>query len=220
VEFKELRQPIRPKDHIEQLKPHLPPKYSPLQSNGNGLQHVYLAEVPPSMATALIRFIGDQYQVLLEGLSKELGDATSEDTQEGVIQGRTDIGPTAKEQLVRARRGQGLFRSNVRLNEKCCRVTRVSNPNFLRASHIKPWKHSSDEEKLNGCNGLLLAPHIDHLFDKGLISFTDSGALLISSHLDHGILNAWGISLDVNVGAFSDEQEHFLSYHRTSVFRP
>jgi hypothetical protein len=114
---------------------------------------------------------------------------------------------------------RGFFRANVRLNEKACRVTRVSNPNFLRASHIKPWKDSSDEEKLHGCNGLLLAPHIDHLFDKGLISFTNSGDLLISPHLDRGILRAWGIASELNVGIFNEEQAGFLEYHRTVVFR-
>jgi len=219
VEFKELGSPIRPKDHIEQLRPHLPQKYSPLQPKGDGLQSVYLAEVPEFMASELIRLLGKQYEVVLEGLSDEIGNSASEDSQEGVIKGRTDIGSTAKEQLVKARRGQGIFRANVRLNEKFCRVTGVSNPNFLRASHIKPWKDSSDEEKLNGCNGLLLAPHVDHLFDKGLLSFTDSGALLISPHLDLRILQAWGIPLELNVGIFSNEQSHFLEYHRANVFR-
>jgi putative restriction endonuclease len=219
VEFKELESPIRPKDHIEQLRPHLPKKYSPLQPNGDGLQSVYLAEVPEPMASELIRLLGKQYEVVLENLSDEIGSSATEDRQEGVIKGRTDIGSTAKEQLVKARRGQGIFRANVRLNEKFCRVTGVSNPNFLRASHIKPWKDSSDEEKLSGCNGLLLAPHVDHLFDKGLISFTDSGALLISRHLDRKILQAWGIPEELNVGAFSNEQAHFLEYHRGKVFR-
>lgn len=219
VEFKELGKPIRPKDHIERLRPHLPEKYSPLQSNGDGLQSVYLAEVPEPMASELIRMLGKQYETVKDELTDEAGRSASEDSQEGLIRGRTDIGSTAKEQLVKARRGQGIFRANVRLNEKACRVTRVSSPNFLRASHIKPWKDSSDEEKLNGCNGLLLAPHVDLLFDKGLISFTNSGDLMISPHVDQQILRAWGIPSDLNVGRFSNEQVHFLEYHRAKVFR-
>ena len=219
VEFRELEQPIRPKEHIQKLKNYLPEKYSPLQPSGNGLQSVYLAEVPESMAGQLILIIGAQYKEAVDGLLDEVGSAPSEDNQEGLIKGRTDIGSTEKEQLVKARRGQGIFRANVRLNEKACRVTRVSNPNFLKASHIKPWKDSSDEEKLNGCNGLLLAPHIDHLFDKGLISFTDCGDLLTSPQLDREILKAWGLPSELNVGIFSKEQAGFLEYHRTVVFR-
>jgi putative restriction endonuclease len=109
VEFKELEKPIRPKDHIETLKAYLPKKYSPLQPNGNGLQSVYLAEVPESMASQLIRIIGAQYEQIVDGLSDEVGSTSSEDDQEGLIKGRTDIGLTEKEQLVKARRGQGIF---------------------------------------------------------------------------------------------------------------
>lgn len=50
VEYEELEQTIRPKDYIEQLRPHLPKKYSPLQSNGNGIQSVYLATIPDNLA--------------------------------------------------------------------------------------------------------------------------------------------------------------------------
>jgi putative restriction endonuclease len=99
----------------------------------------------------------------------------------------------------------------VRLNEKACRITRISDPDFLRASHIKPWRNSSDEDKLNGRNGLLLAPHIDLLFDKGLISFTDSADLLISAHLDRGILKAWGISSEMNVALLAVNKLTFLN---------
>ena len=59
VRFKELDQPIRPKDHIDEIRWSLPTKYSPLQQNGNGLQGVYLAEVPPALADIL--------RMLLEG---------------------------------------------------------------------------------------------------------------------------------------------------------
>jgi hypothetical protein len=67
--------------------------------------------------------------------------------------------------------------------------------------------------------GLLLAPHVDHLFDKGLISFSNSGDLLISPRLERQILNAWGIAQNLNVGNFSDEQSFFLEHHRTQVFK-
>ena len=92
-----------------------------------------------------------------------------DDIEEKAIKGRTDIGATTKSRLVKSRLGQGIFKDNVRRNEKGCRVTGVTDLKHLRASHIKPWRDSSDEEKLDGCNGLLLAPHIDHLFDMGTL---------------------------------------------------
>ena len=220
VEFKELTLQFRPKDKIELIRPHLPAKYSPLQESGDGLQSVYLAEVPASMAQVLIELIGAEYQIVLKELQGEADESEIvEEQQEASIRGRTDIGATAIEQLVKSRRGQGVFKANVRLNEKGCRVTGVTDPQHLRASHIKPWKDSSDEEKLNGCNGLLLAPHIDHLFDRGLISFSDNGDLLVSAQLDRAVLAKWGVPEVLNVGVFNADQAAFLDYHRCSVFR-
>src|SRR6476660_749609 len=58
VGFTKLANKIRPKDHIEILRPLLPARYSPLQPNGNGLQSVYLTEVPTPLAEVLIGLIG------------------------------------------------------------------------------------------------------------------------------------------------------------------
>lgn len=220
VEFTELRSQIRPKNYIDLIRSHLPAKYSPLQDSGNGLQSVYLAEVPASMADVLIELIGAEYSVVLNELQGDIDkQQIVEDLQEEAIKGRTDIGTTTKIQLVKSRRGQGVFKANIRLNEKGCRITGITDLQHLRASHIKPWKNSTDEEKLNGCNGLLLAPHIDHLFDKGLISFSENGNLLISDKLDRDVLAKWGISDMVNVGSFNTSQSMFLEYHRHSVFK-
>ncbi len=220
VEFRELKNLIRPKDNIGLVAPHLPAKYSPLQRNGDGLQSVYLAEVPSPMADVLAELIGTEYDLVLAEIQGEVVEAdVIGDEQETTLKGRTDIGATTKEQLVKSRRGQGIFKANVRLNEKGCRVTGVTDPTHLRASHIKPWKDSDDEEKLNGCNGLLLSPHVDYLFDKGLISFTDVGTLLLSPTFDPTVLTKWGISPNLNVGKFSPEQSAFLNYHRQAVFR-
>jgi putative restriction endonuclease len=67
---------------------------------------------------------------------------------------------------------------------------------------------------LHGCNGLLLAPHVDHLFDQGLISFASNGDLLIADATSRDVLSAWGIEKDFNAGEFSSKQQTFLAYHR------
>jgi predicted restriction endonuclease len=54
---------------------------------------------------------------------------------------------------------------------------------MLRASHIKSWKQSTDAEKLDENNGLLLCAHHDALFDKHLITFDNSGNVQISPTL-------------------------------------
>jgi len=129
-----------------------------------------------------------------------------------------DFGPTFKEQLVKARRGQGVFRSNVLLSENECRVTGVSDAKHLRASHIKPWRDASNSERLNGANGLLLSPHIDHLFDQGYISFSSSQQLWVVPDVRANLLDKWGIDSSTKVGEFNCEQQAFLDYHRTNIF--
>ena len=87
------------------------------------------------------------------------------------------------------------FAANVLLREVRCRVTGVSEQRHLRASHIKPWRSSTDSERLNGANGLLLSPHIDHLFDQGLLTFTADQRLLVVPEVEHKLVDAWGIDL-------------------------
>lgn len=218
VQFTELKSQIRPKDHIKQLGPTLPAKYSPLQANGNGNQTVYLAEVPVDMAKVLIDLVGSEGLSITEAgaRTKDEGD---DDRAEAALRDRADIGPTTKAQLVQARRGQGLFRARVALQEPFCRLTKVTETAHLRASHMKPWSVSDDREKLDGANGLLLAPHVDHLFDKGFITFSDDGKLLVSQQLPMSVLSAWGIKEEMEVGGFRSEQLPYLFHHRSHVFR-
>lgn len=128
------------------------------------------------------------------------------------------ISKTVRQQLVEARLGQGLFKINVGRIERGCRLTGVTDRFHLRASHIKPWRDSTNEERLDGHNGLLLAPHVDHLFDRGLITFSGRGRVLVSPRLEPDVLAAWGLRTR-NVGGFSDRQAQYLDYHRTKVFK-
>jgi predicted restriction endonuclease len=134
------------------------------------------------------------------------------------VRADTGIPETVREQLVQARIGQGLFRSNVLRVEKSCRVTGVSNPDFLIASHIKPWKVADNAERLDGTNGLMLAPHIDRLFDKGFISFANDGSLLVSQKLPESVLKAWSITVSAIKKPLSPSQQVFMQYHREHVF--
>jgi hypothetical protein len=131
------------------------------------------------------------------------------------------IEQTEKEQVILARRGQGVFRKNVQQIERFCRVTKVDRPEHLRASHCKPWRDcGTNIERLNGENGLLLTPSVDHLFDRGFISFENNGELLISPVAHHASLNRMNVPTGehLNVGVFSEGQKQFLDFHRNYVF--
>ncbi|WP_232240190.1 HNH endonuclease [Bacillus tropicus] len=95
---------------------------------------------------------------------------------------------TEKEQVIKSRIGQSIFKKNLLKNEEKCKLCGVSDKHFLIASHIKPWSQSNHRERLDINNGLLLCPNHDALFDKGYISFGDDGRILISNSLDE-VLN-------------------------------
>ena len=149
-----------------------------------------------------------------------VAEEASEEEVEQELRNRTDLNETEQLQLVKSRRGQGIYRQNLEGFEKSCRITGVSNLRHLRASHIKPWRASTTFEKLDGNNGLLLSPHIDHLFDQGFISFSDDGALLVSPKADVETLIRWGIEPEGTYGPFRPEQLPYLAFHREFVFKP
>lgn len=105
--------------------------------------------------------------------------------------------------------------------ERACRITKVERMEHLIASHVRPWRDSSNEQRLDGENGLLLTPTVDHLFDKGFISFEDSGQLIVSPVADLNSLKRMGIDSErrVNVGVFSEGQRRHLDFHRENVLR-
>ncbi len=219
VAFQELGvAQFKPSEHMALLTPTLPDLLSPIRPDGGGNQ-IYLAKISAQMANILIALSQGVGDSIVSDLSQNLEfEAPQEDlaTVEEIFM-RTDIGETQKTQIINSRRGQGVFKAQVRQIEKSCRVTKVSNPRHLIASHIKPWSKSNDAEKISGYNGLLLAPHIDHLFDKGFISFENNGNLIISKQVDHELLHQWAIDKAINVGTFRPEQKLFLDYHRDVV---
>ncbi len=129
------------------------------------------------------------------------------------------IRETGRWALVNARIGQGLFRKRVESIEKGCRVTGIANRELLRASHIRPWARSNNREKLDGENGFLLAPHIDHLFDKGYITFSDRGNVVISQRLPDSIIREWRLRSKCRGKPFTPRQRKYLRYHREKIFK-
>jgi hypothetical protein len=230
VRFMPVPRPIRPADRMDLLAPLLPEKYAPLRSNGLGLQSVYLAAVPLAFAEALLGLLGPEARALA---SNNVLFDRSDEALHSPAQGQTEweeylisdirnkpIEETEKTALVLARRGQGLFKQRVRQVEQRCRITGVDRIEHLRASHCKPWRDSDDQERLDGENGLLLTPSIDHLFDRGFISFEVSGGLLISPVAHRPSLERMGVPVGekANVGRFSEGQRKYLEFHQERVF--
>lgn len=184
--------------------------------------------MPQPLADEIVRIIGVEARNLTSAAMVMDADSPAdavgliewEKHQLEQIEADAEIPPTEREALVMARRGQGKFRQQVTLIEDRCRITKVEKPEHLRASHCKPWRDSSNQERLDGENGLLLTPTIDHLFDRGFISFESNGDLLVSPVAHKVSLERMGVASGrkTNVGAFSSGQKNYLEFHRTSVF--
>ena len=132
-----------------------------------------------------------------------------------------DLSSTVSMQFTEARSKQSLFKRRLIYIEKQCRITGISDLRFLRASHIKPWSKCTDgTERVDGSNGLLLSPHADFLFDRGWITFEDTGALVRSAHLPNDVIDRIGLDLKQGrkCGDFFDEQKRYLEFHRNAVF--
>lgn len=122
----------------------------------------------------------------------------------------------------KVRIGQLNFRNSLLSEMAACPVTGIDDKRILIASHIKPWVHSNNEERLNSKNGLTLSPLFDRLFDMnvGLITFTPEKRILISSKLSGENVHRLQVKheqiierLDVN------GREEFLDYHRRFIFQ-
>lgn len=223
VEWQPLGLTFNPAEHLNEIASLLPRKYSPLNARtGYGNQKAYLAQID----AALFEIVLQENKILFRENDGRLRSQTKELSEridnQLVQQIRTDrsISKTEREQLIKSRIGQGRFRKDLFDIDGRCRVTHIDNPELLIASHIKPWRSCRDHrERLDPFNGLLLAPHIDHLFDLGFLTFSDDGRTILSEKLEKKDFERLGVAVAYDkVQPFRNEHRKYLSYHRSDVF--
>lgn len=156
------------------------------------------------------------------GIAEELTKVSSGESAERQPDRSSDLrdidrrvrSETTRVRLHDARLGQGTFRSDVaKLFGWQCGVTACSVREILRASHIKPWSISSDRERLDPHNGLMLAAHIDALFDRGLVSFKSNGDMLVSARISSKERKRLKIPTSLRY-KLTTVQTAFLAHHR------
>jgi putative restriction endonuclease len=131
----------------------------------------------------------------------------------------SEVSATEREATVRQRVGQNLFREGLlALWGGRCAITGLDAPELLRASHAKPWADSSDVERLDVFNGLLLAAHWDAAFDSGLITISTSGHIFPSTALSDATKEVLRVS-DVLQIRVQTQHEPYLQWHREFVFK-
>lgn len=156
----------------------------------------------------------DFYDDILANL-KDYKDQSDEASVIEIVRNRDSSATTKYEQL-QVRIGQQRFRREVlELFDNKCAIT--GSALLVRASHIKPWRVATNEERLNPANGLALSPVYDAAFDLGLVSFRPDGLILLSRNLECDAA-ALGITGNERICSLADEHHAFLDWHRKNIF--
>jgi putative restriction endonuclease len=175
----------------------------------------------PSMAAVFLIADAPALERLLNqawNLSRALPNALEQRFQKAM----QEVGSTEREATVKQRVGQGLFREGlITLWGGKCAITGLNVPEMLRASHAKPWAFSSDSERLDVFNGLLLAAHWDAAFDAGLVTVEVDGTLRSSPSLPiSGFQILCGASDFASIKIkLHPQNAPYLDWHRHNVFK-
>ena len=156
-----------------------------------------------------------QFKFAAENISKKLDI----DTEKGIVKySKPHLKPnkTERKGLVTSRVGQGFYRQElIKKFDNKCAVTGINLEEILIASHIIPWRHSNDEERLDVENGILLSPLYDALFDKNLISFQDNGDIIISKQIqDTELISLIDINANIKI---AEGMKKYLINHRSQL---
>ena len=153
-----------------------------------------------------------QFKFAAESFSQESKNYTE---KRNIINTKTHLKPNKTESkgLVTSRVGQGFYRQElIKKFDNKCAVTGINIEEILIASHIVPWRHSNDEERLDVENGILLSPLYDSLFDRNLISFEDNGEIIISEKVqDKELISVLNFNAKIKI---SEGMKKYLNKHR------
>lgn len=126
--------------------------------------------------------------------------------------------PTEMSRTTRVRLGQERFRYMVmeRWDYRCA-ATGASI--LLTASHIKPWRFSSDIERLDALNGICLSPVFDKAFDTGLITFRFDGLMVISPLVQRTDALRIGLLGNTKLRGLNGHHRPYLEFHHNNIWK-
>lgn len=219
AKYHTLVNPLKYKDYMDDILALQPDKYAPFHKNGGG-NVGYLFEIGSELGQFLLSLAQSQG---VRGIEQEDLQLLEQSSANNVIDHVEDSLPetlesTERDRIAKIRVGQGLFKRKLLRISNGCKLCGLKNSALLRASHSKPWKDSSNLERLDPYNGFLLCPQHDSLYDAGLISFTDEGGTLISGDIqpeEYALLN---ISPTTTI-RIHENHKTYIAWHREHVFR-
>lgn len=180
--------------------------------DGEDCKDRYLWQLKPEMINAIKEL------KLFCGTKEEKEKSVRRKEQIGINQDVANFKGEEKKAFVKIRVNQSRLRSEILKEKNCCQICGLKKKELLIVSHIKPWSKSSETERVDPDNVMLLCPNHDSLFDKGYISFSENGNVLLSSNITEEELLLMNVDKNFRLKA-SDNMHKYLDYHRQNIFK-
>lgn len=215
ADYREMDYPLPVREYFRVIEPLLPIKYSPFQEDASG-NSGYLYPCNEELAMRLLELISGLNVFTVEEEQLELAIEVVRRTTHNPLMAL--IAEMELEIKTKMRRGQAQFRQSLQpLWHNECALCGIAIEEVLTASYAKPWKDSTDAERRDPYNGILLCANHAALYSAGLIAFTGGGSLRIASRIpeeDHA-LNGLAKTAKVPV---SPEHASYFRWHKRNVF--
>ena len=216
LEYQELDVPVNVKEKFQEISPLLPLKYSPFQNDASG-NPGYLYPCNEALTIKLLELVSESnfYRVNEEQLELTVDEVRRTDRNTLV----PVITETESEAKTKMRWGKLKFRNEVApLWEEQCALCAINLQELLKASHSKPWKDCSNDERLDPYNGLLLCRNHAGLYEEGLIAFDGQGRLHISSIMQEKDYEIYGLVERAKISIHQENKVYF-KWHKRKIFR-
>ncbi|MDQ0427348.1 hypothetical protein QOZ98_000173 [Planomicrobium stackebrandtii] len=215
TEYRELENPLSVKEYFNDIQPLLPVKYAAFQEDASG-NSGYLYPCNEELAMKILELISSLNIFTLEMEQLELAMEVIKKTEHNPLLGL--IAEAELEIKTKIRRGKEQFRESLMpLWNNECPLCGIAISDVLKASYAKPWKDSSDTERLDPFNGVLLCANHAALYSAGLIAFTGGGRLHISSRIMEEDYPEYRLRKNMKVPV-SPEHAPYLRWHKRIVF--
>ncbi|WP_142829978.1 HNH endonuclease [Planococcus soli] len=215
TDYRELENPLSVKEYFRDIQPLLPVKYAAFQEDASG-NSGYLYPCNEELAMRVLELISSLNIFTLEVEQLELAMEVIKKTEHNPLLGL--IAEAELEIKTKMRRGKEQFRDSLLpLWNGECPLCGIAIDDVLKASHAKPWKDSSDRERLDPFNGILLCANHAALYSAGLIAFTGGGRLHISSRITEEDYPVYRLRKNLKVPV-SPEHAPYLRWHKRIVF--
>ncbi|MER2191668.1 MAG: HNH endonuclease [Solibacillus sp.] len=214
--YEELEFPINIKEKFQLLEPVLPIKYSAFQENGDGNQG-YLYPCNDLLAIKLLEVISDRniYEEEQEQLEFSIG-LIADKTRNTLAPFLIEVEAEAKRKI---RKGQQKFTQGLlAMAERKCVLCDITLSSLVCATHSKPWKDSTEQERLDPYNGLLLCRNHSVLYKEGYIAFDGTGKIHISLELNEQDYLKYGLHSKMRVQRLEENKPYF-KWHKRNVFK-